>query len=466
MYNPNITGFSNNEGSFLISLAQAKTLYGLLPSSYRLLPPVKTVAGDTDERDPNKVLNLDLGFSLQTWLSSDRRRNLKPFVIDFYSAWHRDYEREFGVSVAPLRDLNDQRHVADLIRANRAALEQLSSFDVKSALLGNGILKKDILNSIPQDRLIGKGIDAISRKIASGGRSPHLHTLLSRLRARQVLENIPFLDSGLYPLHRYVDEIAHALGELSGFVDLHGCDSLRVASGRGVELTYAPRDVSYLKLGRTFGDCTSDKRHLQGNCQTENIFWTVFSWILDCNYQILVVTVDGKPAMKCHLLPLFVDVPQAGREMYSFLFIDAIETAAPYRVEEGEAREQVYPQFAHAFALLIQEVNAIADRMGVSHIYTERFSNSALVRHELEKLPEIYLNTKRIVKIDELEDVFSCAGAFCSANGFSPPDAVFMELQARNTCLISESIIDSHKSFGILRGDPSDGLPAKFAFGV
>ncbi|NVN92333.1 MAG: hypothetical protein HXX11_17270 [Desulfuromonadales bacterium] len=466
MYNPNITGYSSNEGAFLISLVQAKTLYGLLPSSYRLLSPVKTVAGDADERDPNKVLNLDLGFSLKTWLSSDRRRNLKPFVIDFYSTWHRDYEREFGISVAPLHNLNDQHHVAGVIRANRATLDHLSSFDINAALLANGVLKKDILNSIPQESIISKGIESIIRKIASGSRSPHLHTLLSGLRARQVLENLPFIDSRLYPLNRYADEIAHALGELSGFIDLPGCNSLRFASGRGVELTYAPRDFSYLKLGRAFGDCTSDKRHLQSNCQTENIFWTVFSWILDCNYQILVVTVDGKPVLKCHLLPLFVDVPQTGREMYPFLFVDAIETTAQYRVEEGEVQEQINSQFANAFALLIQEVNALADRMGISCIYSERFSNSAMVRHELEKLPEIYLNTKRIVKVDELEDVFSCASAFCSANDFSPPDAVFMEIQARNTYLISESIIDSHKSFGILRGDPSNGLPAKFAFGV
>jgi len=466
MYNPNITGYSNNEGSFLISLLQAKTLYGRLPSSYRLLSPVKTVDGDADERDPNKVLNLDLGFSLKNWLSADRRRNLKPFVIDFYSSWHRDYEREFGISVAPLRDLNDQNQVAGVIRANRSTLEQLSSFDINSALLDNGALKKDILNSIPPGSIIGKGIDAITRKMASGSTSPHLHTLLSGLRVRQVLENLPVIDSGRCPLHRYTDEIASALGEISGFIDLPGCDSLRFPSGQGVEATYAPRDFSYLRLGRVFGDCTSDKRHLQGNCQTENIFWTVFSWILDCNYQILVVTVDGKPALKCHILPLFVDVQQTGRETYPFLFVDAIETAAQYWVEEGEVQEQVYPQFAHAFALLIQEVNRIADRMGISYIYSERFSNSAMVRHELEKLPEIYLNTKRIVKVDELEDVFSCADAFCSANGFSPPDAVFMEIQARNTYLISESIIGSHKCFGILRGDPSNGLPAKFAFGV
>ncbi len=104
--------------------------------------------------------------------------------------------------------------------------------------------------------------------------------------------------------------------------------------------------------------------------------------------------------------------------------------------------------------------------MGISSVYSERFSNTAWVRHELEKLPEIYLDTKRIIKIDELEDVYSCAAAFCTAHGFTPPEAVFMEIQARNTYLISEQKIGSNKSFGTLRGDPMDGLPAKYAFGV
>jgi len=466
MYNPNITGYSVDEGPFLISLEQAKMLYGRLPSSYNLLPPVKPSDGVVDERAPNKVLNLDLGFILKTWLAADKRRNLKPFVIDFFSSWHRDYQREFGITVTPLHNLNDHNDVGNVIRANKRTLEQLSSLDINSALLDHGVMKKEILHSIAPDRIVAKAVDAIARKIANGSRSPHLDALLSQLKARQVLDRFPFINSDLFPLKQYADEIANALGEIARFVDLPGCDALRFATGQGVEFAYAPRDLSYLQLGRVFGDCTSDKKHLQGNCQTENIYWTVFSWIMDSNYQILVASIDGKPAIKCHILPLFVDVLQTGRERYPCLFVDAIETTAPFRMEEKGAAEQLNPIFAEAFDSLIKEVQSIADRMGIPFVYSERFSNTAWVREELEKLPEIYLDTKRIVKIDELEDVFSCASAFCSAHGYTPPDAVFMEIQARNTYLISETIIGSNKSFGVLRGDPANGLPAKYAFGV
>jgi hypothetical protein len=466
MYNPNITGYSNSDGPFLISLVEAKALYGELPSSYRLLSPVKPADGDADERDPNRVLNLDLGISLQTWLSGDKRRNLKPFVIDFFTSWHRDYETEFGISVVPLQNLNDRHQVESVIRMNGGTLEELSTFDTTETLLQHGIFKKDTLNSIPSDQVILKGIEAIGRKIASGSKSPSLDGLLSQLKARQVLDRLPFTDSKRYPLNQYADEIANALAEMSRFVDLTGCNSLRYGSDKGVEFAYAARDLSYLQLGRLFGDCTSDKRYLQTNCQTENIYWTVFSWILDCNYQILVAFIDGKPAIKCHILPLFVDVPQTEQGTYPCLFVDAIETTSQFKMEGRSAPEEATARFAYAFDCLIREVLAIADRMGISSVYSERFSNTAWVRQELEKLPEIYLDTRRIVKVDELEDVFGCASAFCSANGFTPPDAVFMEVQARNTYLISESIIGSNKSFGVVRGDPSKGLPAKYAFGV
>jgi hypothetical protein len=466
MYNPNITGYSDEAGSFLISLAEAKTAYGSLPSSYHLLSPSKPAEdGDAEKRDPNRVLNLDLGYHLTSWLAADKKRNLKPFVADFFSGWHRDYQKEFGITVTPLQNLHDPQLVAAVLAENQASLAGLSSFDPRVALLESGVFKKDTLNSIAPEKVIAKGLDAIAKKLLSGSTSPGLERLRSRLSARQVLERLPVLDRSRYPLPQYLDEIAATLCAVDDVFTLTQCDRLRHGDPR-IRFSYAPRDFSYLQLGRFFGDCTSDKRYLQNNCQTENIYWTVFSWIMDGNYQILMVTVDGKPAMKCHLLPLFVDVPQTGREIYPCLFIDAIETTAQFRTEENSIRETAEPIMAQAFDCLLAKVREIADRMGIEAVYSERFSNTAWVRQALERLPEIYLDTKRIVKVDELEDVYCCADRFCREHGFTPPAAVFMEIQARNTYLISETIIGSNKSFGVVRGEPQNGLPAKYAFGV
>jgi len=473
MYNPNITGYSDESGSFLISLAEAKTAYGSLPSSYRLLSPLKQrgqaaaepVSGGADRREPNRVLNLDLGYHLKSWLAADKLRNLKPFVIDFFSGWHRDYQKEFGITVTPLQNLNDLEVVASVLAANHPPLVSLAGLDPGLALLEHGVFKKDTLNSIAPEKVIAKGLDAIAKKLASGATSPGLELLCSQLKARQVLDRTPVLDRSRYPLNQYADEIAAALLAVNGCLTLEECERLRPGDP-SVRFSFAPRDFSYLQLGRFFGDCTSDKRYLQSNCQTENIYWTVFSWIMDGNYQILMVTVDGKPAMKCHLLPLFADVPQIGRDIYPCLFVDAIETTAWFRTEENSTREAAEPIMVHAFDSLLEKVREIADRMGIEAVYSERFSNTAWVRQALERLPEIYLDTKRIVKVDELEDVYCCASRFCREHAFTPPAAVFMEIQARNTYLISETIIGSNKSFGVVRGDPKNGLPAKYAFGV
>ncbi|HTP65864.1 MAG TPA: hypothetical protein VMJ66_10780, partial [Geobacteraceae bacterium] len=88
------------------------------------------------------------------------------------------------------------------------------------------------------------------------------------------------------------------------------------------------------------------------------------------------------------------------------------------------------------------------------------------VRDRFARYPEIYLNTLRIIKIDELEDVFQCACAFCAGNGFPLPERIFMELQVKNSYLMPGRVTGHGKSFAILRGSPRDGLPAKMVIGV
>ena len=218
-------------------------------------------------------------------------------------------------------------------------------------------------------------------------------------------------------------EIAAVLGAMAGYLDLQRVDELRYLRGKGIEFDYAPRDLSYLGLGRRFGDCTSDQMRLQVDIAIENIFWTVFSWILDRNYQILRVFLDGRPLIKCHLLPLYVEVPETDLPPYFFLSVDAIETVPGIRLNSGEAdRPASNGQRDELLRSVVDEITRIADRIGVDAVYAEKFSNAGWVRDGLARFPEIYLNTPRIIKIDDLEDVFHCAVSFCREYGYPLPE--------------------------------------------
>ncbi|NIV38772.1 MAG: hypothetical protein GWN58_57965, partial [Anaerolineae bacterium] len=76
------------------------------------------------------------------------------------------------------------------------------------------------------------------------------------------------------------------------------------------------------------GDCTAAHHSHQADPRVENIYWTLFAWILDRNYQILEVHFDGQLVLKAHLLPLFYQGPQG---LTPFLALDAIETGTALR---------------------------------------------------------------------------------------------------------------------------------------
>jgi hypothetical protein len=105
--------------------------------------------------------------------------------------------------------------------------------------------------------------------------------------------------------------------------------------------------------------------------------------------------------------------------------------------------------------------------MGIEHVYAERFSNTAWVRRELERFPEVYLHIGNIQKIDELEDVFELSKRVCAAAGRERPSSIFMELQMKNTFLLPGSAtVRGVKMFAVLAGDARLGMPMKRVFGV
>ncbi len=472
MYNPLILAFDWDLGAFAIPLQAAKKQYGRLPSEFKLLSPRKTAEKTGSRRVSKKTLNLDFGVHLKEWLAGARGRDLKGFVVRFFADWHRDYKREFDLSPGPLVNLNDPRKVRMALKANATLWEGIAALDTREYISSRGVVRRDTLNSIPDSLLLDKAVEMLVRKERSSDGGA-LAEIVARLKGKQALGllagrlGVPVGEIARLPVDEYADEIASTLGAMSRYLHLEDIDGLRFLKGSGIEFDYAPRDISYLGLVRKFGDCTSDQMRLQVDIEIENIFWTVFSWILDRNYQILRVFRDGRPLVKCHILPLCVDVPETERPPYFFLSVDAVETVPLMRAQaDTSSQAEFMAQRDELLRSAVAEITRIADRMGIDAVYAEKFSNAGWVRDRLARYPEVYLNTLRIVKIDELEDVYYCAREFCQSNGFPAPERVFMELQVKISYLLPGKVTGHNKSFAILRGSAKDGIPAKMVVGV
>ncbi len=472
MYNPLILAFDRDLGAFTIPLQAAKKQYGRLPSEFKLLPPRRMAKKPGSRRVSKRTLNLDFGVNLKEWLAGAPGRDLKGFVVRFYAGWHRDYRREFDLSAAPLVNLNDPRKVRMALKANATLWEGIATLDTREYISSRQVVRKDTLNSIPDNLLLDKAVEMLVRKERNAGGGP-LAEIIARLKGKQALGllagrlGVPVAEIARLPVDEYADEIASTLGAMSRYLHLEEINGLRYLKGSGIEFDYAPRDISYLGLGRKFGDCTSDQMRLQVDIEIENIFWTVFSWILDRNYQILRIFRDGRPLIKCHILPLCVDVPETGRAPYFFLSLDAVETVPLIRTQaEPAGQSELMAGRDEMLRSAVAEVTRIADRMGIDSVYAEKFSNAGWVRDSFAHSPEIYLNTMRIIKIDELEDVYCCAREFCRSHGFPLPERVFMELQVKNSYLLPGKVTGHNKSFAILRGSAKDGIPAKMVVGV
>ena len=382
MYNPLILAFDQDRGPFAIPLQAAKKQFGRLPSEFNLLSPRKTADGTGSKRVAKKSLNLDFGVSLKEWLAGAPERDLKGFVVRFFARWHRDYKKEFDISPAPLVNLNDPRVVGAVLKANAPLLERTAALDTRDYVASCNVVRRDTLNSIPEHLLLDKIIEILARKACSGSGHDYA-SIISNLKGKLALERLSGRigtspgDMAHLPVNEYADEIASTLGSMARYLGLERINELRYLRGKGVEFDYAPRDLSYLGLGRRFGDCTSDQMRLQVDIEIENIFWTVFSWILDRNYQILRVFREGRPLVKCHLLPLCVDVPETGRSPYFFLSVDAVETVPVIRMEGGQVERPDLDELRDELLRgAVAEIERIADRMGIDAVYAEKFSNA------------------------------------------------------------------------------------------
>ncbi len=474
-YNPILIGFSEEEGPIRISLKKARDRYGLMPSLYGFVPP-------KEGRDERRALNLKAGKFIRDELANGSR-NLKWDVYRYFSRWHRDYSAEFGIDVNPFINVNDPETVVSLIRENRAVFKKLLEMDLREAVLEKRLVKKEVLNSVADASLAEKVAEMLVKKIRylRDDKKQAAIYLLGCIRGRDIIYKIEDLIHGriLAPgepvIACYADEISRMLLEIPEVTGFSGAKDLKGISIRGVAFEYAERDASYFMLGKDTGDCTADKKNFQADCDIENIFWTVFAWILDQNYQILKVYFNGEFVLKVHLLPLYIpDAALLGHSAflpqktdYMMLAVDAVETIRGLRDDLPGCRQDLVDQREYIFGKTIEQIEAIARKMRIHHIYAERFSNTPWVRDYYQKYPEIFIHVNHMEKIDHLEDVFYLARELCGNAGVEMPDELFMEIQMKNTYLIPKlSKAPGVKSYTVIKGSPEDGIPKKRVIGV
>jgi len=463
-YNPIVIGFVEGKGPVHVPLQAARDEYGQLPSNYGLLP-------GAEGRRARRALNLPVGLAIMDLLREGR--NLPEIVRTCYERWGRDFQADFQVHIERFHRFNDPWTLWRVVEENSELLSEWLALDVSEYLRAHGLVPRSTLRSIPVDRLLSKvkGIlDRKRRNPAHADEQERIEEALSLLEAKELLGKLSRVLGGEVSrwgrdrLSPHADTIAGILWELSRNLPLAGADRLSCVRGHGVEVEFVPRDASFLALGKEVGDCTADKLFRQVDRDVENIYWTVFAWFLDRNYQILRVYSDAQFVMKVHILPLLA-LDRKGGEI--LLAVDAIEATPLFREDTPIGHPELLEKKEYIFARMVEQVQRLAQTMGIEHVYAERFSNTKWLRRELERFPEVYLPIGNIQKIDELEDVFELSKRVCAAAGRERPSSIFMELQMRNTFLMSgAATVRGVKVFAVLAGDARLGLPMKRVFGI
>ena len=463
-YNPIVIGFVEGKGPVHIPLQAARDAHGQLPSDYGLLP-------EAEGRRARKALNLPVGLALMDLLREGK--DLPEIVGRFFERWGRDYDADFQVRIDRFQRLSDPWTLRQVVEENRDIFAEHLDLDVREYLHARGLIPRSTLQSIPTDRLLPKAREILfkrRRNPAHAAEAEEIARAVGLLDTKMLLGTLVRVLGGELSrwekdrLLIHADEVAGLFRDLAMHLPLAGADRLTCVRGHDVEIELAPRDASFLSLGKEVGDCTADKLFRQVDRDVENIYWTVFSWFLDRNYQILKVHYDGRFVMKVHLLPLLAATERGGEV---FLAVDAIETTPAFREDTHVGHPDLLEKKEYIFSRMVEEVEGLARAMGIDHVYAERFSNTAWVRRELERFPEVYLHIGNIQKIDELEDVFELSKRVCAAAGRERPSGIFMELQMKNTFLLpGAATVRGVKVFAVLAGDARLGMPMKRVFGV
>lgn len=463
-YNPYILGYlDDGRGGrdAWLPLQEVIARYGDLPSRYGLL---KADA----PRNERPTLNLQLGSNLTRLVEGGSE--LKGEILAFYLQWHRNWVREFGITTEPLLNRTPALPLVEWFREYGDWLVVELEISSRDLVLQSGLIRKDVVNSIPDQLVTDKSLEILEKKLESGSsRKEAVSRLAGKLQLHRAAGRIQQrLGKDLAALQEadirgFSDELVQELGAISS--QLPGWDKRygHSVADEQVSFGYPGRGSELLELGSRIGDCTA-RPYLQIDRQTENIYWTVFPWLLDPNYAILQVFWKGSLVAKAHLLPLLA-YERDGAKL--FLAVDAIETALPMRRDlPGEGRLEEW-ECQKILDTLQGEILRIADAMGVQDVFCELFSNNLMVRQWLERFERVYLDVNSIHKVDELEDLYLFARQLSRKHGMPEPDHLFMELQFRNIQLMSHQTARRNmKGFACLRAGRLSGKAMNQVVGI
>ena len=156
-------------------------------------------------------------------------------------------------------------------------------------------------------------------------------------------------------------------------------ENLRPFRSSGIEFKLLGRTFSEIKAGTDAGDCTAPGQINFGKYVTE--------WFPDPNFESLNVYIDGKFALKFHLV---ISEDEQGNKI---LVIDALETSPLVRIEpkvldEGEPGfqpetkdlDENFSSVTHsrdkAFAEALKFISGIAEKQGIKNVYLCDITNS------------------------------------------------------------------------------------------
>lgn len=126
------------------------------------------------------------------------------------------------------------------------------------------------------------------------------------------IEKVPFsrpqTDHAVTMIYEYIKKYMAELSRNPGVkasriaeVD-SALSGLEFVKGKGIEFAFAPKDLSFYRLGKLAGDCSAVRHEEMEDKEHENIFYDVPLWLGMPNYQVLQVFYNGEFAMKFHLV--------------------------------------------------------------------------------------------------------------------------------------------------------------------
>ncbi len=381
-------------------------------------------------------------------------------VIDIFENKDPDIREYFDAFISQIQQIRRRKLLGRNTESKLAFLKNISHHSFAELLREKGRIGTEVhvaFRSI-QDKAIELLLKQKNR-ISSENKREEIQNVIDQINVEIFFHKLhhlaaihPYCEWDLEEFFRiYSDEIMQIIGDYSNVSKKIGTDSIlndiSFTSNKGIEVSYAKLDKSFIGLGDDYGDCTAQEVRSQVDPEIANIGWTVFPWVLDPYYRVLLTTIDGEKALKGHITPLII-------QDRTVLALDAIEAVPKMRdTVKGQPNkfiaDRLFKRRKEALDALLEKTKEIGIRMGVEQIHVEKFSNAVWIQEELNNLPPKFYHVDEIHKPFETSAVKKVISDILRFE----PAGVNEEVQARNLALWSQGLREGYKEVGLLLGD-------------